>query len=87
MIIRWISEVPSKMVKIFAGEAQSSVSPVTMLSCWSTYGPYGREAGPAEDEPRAPAADLALEHGGLAPGQARCLLQLVLLHWLYERDA
>ena len=33
MIIRWISEVPSKMVKIFAGKAESSVSPVTILTC------------------------------------------------------
>jgi hypothetical protein len=33
MIIRWISLVPSKIVKIFAGKAESSVSPVTILTC------------------------------------------------------
>jgi hypothetical protein len=33
MIIRWISLVPSKMVKIFVGKAESSVSPIIMLTC------------------------------------------------------
>ncbi len=33
------------------------------------------------------AADLAQEHGGLAPDKARCLLQPVFLYWLHERDA